>query len=41
VLLEYDPASRIFTAAPLELEKEMPASDPPPMQKENRIQNRS
>jgi hypothetical protein len=41
VLLEYDPESRIFTVAPMELEKDRPADNPPQMQKQNRIQDRS
>ncbi len=41
VLLEYDSESRIFTVAPLEVEKDMPAGDPPQMQNQNRIQDRS
>jgi hypothetical protein len=41
VLLEYDPESRIFTAAPLELEKDLPTSNAPQIQKQSRIQDRS
>lgn len=41
VLLEYDSESRIFTAVPLDLEKDPPSGGPPQMQKQNRIENRS